>query len=235
MINCLFVSLQHFCISAAHCFHPKNQTEAIAADNVIVMLGKHDLNKHNEIGSKNFSVIEIILHPYWQPEDKSFNGDIAIVLLSEEVEFTNFIRPVCMPEKASEVSGSGWLAGWGKSQKLQQNEVKWNQFDVNVLSDSECLEKFRNLNQNPSNSSFCGKMRTQGTCEGDAGSGLYFCDHKDSCQWTIRGIVSEPKYSGQEKQCNVNRNQFYTYVAQVIDWIKHIEKTQGALQLDQSK
>lgn len=43
----------------------------------------------------NRSVEEIFLHPDFQPNN--YNNDIALLKLTERVEFNELIHPVCLP------------------------------------------------------------------------------------------------------------------------------------------
>jgi secreted trypsin-like serine protease len=84
----------------------------LAAEDLIAMLGKHDLNNYNEQNAKNSTVSEIIIHPEWNTNEESYHANIAIVILTDEIQFNNFIRSICLPQKNyEEVVGSGTIVG----------------------------------------------------------------------------------------------------------------------------
>lgn len=58
-----------------------------------VFLGLHDARDKRL--ATNRSVLEIILHPDFQPNN--YNNDIAMVKLRDSVELNEVIRPVCLP------------------------------------------------------------------------------------------------------------------------------------------
>jgi len=60
-------------------------------------------------------VSQIIRHPSYN-EDTSDN-DIALLQLSETVDFTDYIRPVCLAAEGSVFSDgqNSWVTGWGNT------------------------------------------------------------------------------------------------------------------------
>ncbi len=61
------------------------------------------------------NVREIIVHPGWNYIDY----DIAMLLLSEPIEFTDNVRPACLATKMNEgeeYPGECWIAGWGRTE-----------------------------------------------------------------------------------------------------------------------
>jgi secreted trypsin-like serine protease len=189
------------------------------------MLGKHDLNNYNEQNAKNSSISEIIIHPEWNTDDKIYQADIAIVVLSDAIEFNNFIRPVCLPQKSyDEVVGSGQIVGWGQSSHTERHATKPNELIVPAVNTSHCIISSPQLADIFSASSFCaGKpSEEKGACLGDSGSGFYMLDSSaNACN--VRGIVSARLYDNN-LQCDINQFQLYTNVARFIDWIENIIK-----------
>jgi hypothetical protein len=188
------------------------------------MLGKHDLNNFNEKNSKTSSISEIILHPDWQWNshiDESYNGDIAIVLLREIVKFTELIRPVCLPHKSFvEVTGKGWIAGWGKTETSKFHASLPNEVEISAINGYRCLITSPKLVHAASESSFCGgyKNESKGHCLGDSGGGFYFYDSRKDL-WEIKGIISA-SIKDQSGNCETNEYQLYTNVPRYADWIK---------------
>lgn len=64
-----------------------------------VFLGLHDANNKHKADSR--SVDKVVLHPHFQPNN--YNNDIALIRLTEAVEFNSYIRPVCLPSPNDEV------------------------------------------------------------------------------------------------------------------------------------
>lgn len=36
------------------------------------------------------------MHPQWSTIEKKYDADIALLVLDEDVEFTEFVQPVCL-------------------------------------------------------------------------------------------------------------------------------------------
>lgn len=72
-------------ISAAHCFQlfKKRYT----ANEVLVFLGRHNLKNWNEEGSLAAPVDDIFIHPDYSRHLNSYDADIAVVVLKNEVRY----------------------------------------------------------------------------------------------------------------------------------------------------
>ena len=61
---------------------------------------------------QKFSIENVILHPDY--DIKTGHNDIAIVKLNQEVEWTDAVKPICLPDSNEDNIGEdGYLAGWG--------------------------------------------------------------------------------------------------------------------------
>ena len=61
---------------------------------------------------QKFSIENVILHPEFDIKTK--HNDIAIVKLNQEVEWTDAVKPICLPDFNEDMDlGDGYLAGWG--------------------------------------------------------------------------------------------------------------------------
>jgi secreted trypsin-like serine protease len=189
------------------------------------MLGKHSLNDFNELGSKNFSVFEIILHPEWSNVGEKFHADIAIVVLKEKVEFTSLIKPICLPEQDNDevdVVGTGRIVGWGRRHQGEFHAMKPEELEIPAIKSSKCYTKYPDLARYASeNSPFCGgyENKGKGACTGDSGGGFFIFDSSINL-WVVRGIVSSSVTKNINGLCDVNKFHLYTNVARFVNWIK---------------
>lgn len=72
-----------------------------------VFLGLHDAG--DKRWATNRSVAQIVLHPDFQPD--SYDSDIALVRLSQKVELTELVQPVCLPRLQRRVSAAAAETG----------------------------------------------------------------------------------------------------------------------------
>jgi len=106
-----------FVLTAAHCLHPKGQSrKREAASHVIV--GAHILDIPESTEQRLF-VSLFIIHRDWDTTDGTrYDADIALIKLKDQVRYTKFSRPICLPS-ASEAEKdlthqNGVVAGWGE-------------------------------------------------------------------------------------------------------------------------
>ncbi len=74
------------------------------------------LGRHRQVGINPYeisrNVSRIITHPKYNPNN--FDNDIALVQLSSSVNFTDYIRPVCLAASGSTFAADtdSWITGW---------------------------------------------------------------------------------------------------------------------------
>ena len=105
----------HFCgasvihsvllLTAAHCITDLNLT----ADQITIVAGECRLDVIDE-GEQVRNVSRIILHKAWNPnpKSKSFDNDIAILVLDEPLEFSHYVSPIEIA-KGGEIQDGKWL------------------------------------------------------------------------------------------------------------------------------
>lgn len=84
-------------VTAAHCIHPKSGQKINATD-VFVFIGRYNITRKAERGSKTRWVKEIFVHPEWSSIADKYDADIAILELDDNVDFSEQIRPVCVDD-----------------------------------------------------------------------------------------------------------------------------------------
>ncbi|CAH2308070.1 transmembrane protease serine 9-like [Pelobates cultripes] len=94
-------------MTAAHCFELSNTISSYT-----VVLGAYQLsitNSHQVTSNVNSFIINSLYDGPW------YSGDIALIKLSSNITYTEYIRPVCLPP-ASIIFTNGmncWVTGWG--------------------------------------------------------------------------------------------------------------------------
>ncbi|XP_070508952.1 uncharacterized protein [Chironomus tepperi] len=194
-------------VTAAHCILGKNNETDFKAHQIIVVVGVHDINDTNEIGRSNIAVKRIIIHRDWNPSAISFDADIAILELDQEIHFTNYIQPICLATPDLNNVTDGFVAGFGKSESGYVENIA-KTIPVPIHDSKLCVES-RDHAEIFSARSICGGSADGvGVCQGDSGSGLII---KHNGIYYLRGLVSaslhEPTYG-----CNVHAYSIFTDV-----------------------
>ncbi|XP_053201928.1 venom protease-like [Panonychus citri] len=215
-------------ITAANCLVGKNGLvfEPSAID---VFLGRV---KSVSEKTKATTVSEIWVDPDFNPQDLS--NDFAILTLSEPVNFTQQIAPVCLPNSENELIKLT-VAGWGATTYYSPSSDNLLEVDVDYLTPDQCndIKTDYIMNQNGLPQSMKGRMRTPkvrdtlmcainkqtkgDTCSGDSGGPLMF---KNATGLNyLMGVVS-----GSWTECGTSDDTagLYTRVLRYQDTIKSI-------------
>ncbi|KAG5683360.1 hypothetical protein PVAND_012646 [Polypedilum vanderplanki] len=156
-------------LSAAHCFEYFGITFQL--NDYFALLGRFNLKDNNEKFSVNRSFSSIFLHSEFNNTAEAYrsNADIAVIQMSERVQFSDFIQPVCLPEPNSNLENfDGIVVGYGK----------------NPLYSYIVAER-----------SFCAGGTDAIPCLGDSGGGFYVKNNK-SGKYETKGIVSQAQHNG---------------------------------------
>lgn len=97
-----------FVLTAAHCVYKYD------SENVIAILGRHNYSQfYNEPNEQKRSVSKIHIHPDFNVS--MLNNDVALLQLEAEVELTDFVSSVCLPNSEEEDFAHVWAiaSGWG--------------------------------------------------------------------------------------------------------------------------
>ncbi|XP_063285651.1 uncharacterized protein LOC134571380 [Pelobates fuscus] len=202
-------------MTAAHCLELSNTTSLYT-----VVLGAYQLsitNSHQVTSNVNSFIINSLYDGPW------YTGDIALIKLSSNITYTEYIRPVCLPPGSISFTNcmNCWVTGWGATsfgghfvdpQTLQQLMVP-------LITRDSCNAMY-NINSGLTynvtviqSDQICAGYQAGGkdSCQGDSGGPLV-------CQvdnvWYQVGIVSY----GDE--CVLpNRPGVYTLVSVYENWI----------------
>ncbi|KAL7013281.1 hypothetical protein ACKWTF_015317 [Chironomus riparius] len=204
-------------ITAAHCIQDKGAKNPLLPRDMLVLLGVYDLNNPYEVGRGVFPVQNINMHPHWNPQIKSFDADIAVLVLENQVTFGYYIQPICLPTLNIKVITRGYVVGYGKSEdtsKVHENIPKI--IETPIHENADCFLKNYFLATLSSRRTFCGGTGTGiGVCNGDSGSGLVVTD---GSAYYLRAVVSSSLRGGQYG-CDVDAYSVFTDVTEYVDWI----------------
>lgn len=66
-----------------------------------MFLGRYNLDAQAERGAVARDVKSIHVHPEWKVNSEKWDADLAVLVLTEAVSFTQYIQPVCVPASAA--------------------------------------------------------------------------------------------------------------------------------------
>lgn len=94
----------------------------------------------------NVKVAQVILHPDYNK--KLFYNNLALVQLSQSLDFTEHIRPACLPQVSDVVDESVSMTGWPfklynvpRSMRHKQ-DMTLRKYDMNTIDETECKQIF---------------------------------------------------------------------------------------------
>ncbi|XP_069689200.1 uncharacterized protein [Periplaneta americana] len=164
-------------------------------------------------------VSHIILHPGYV--DAGFLNDISLLRLREPVQFSDFVRPVCLPPPppAAPIRDGRLctVVGWG--QLFEVGRIfpdTLQEVQLPIISTAECRKRtlFLPLYRVTDNM-FCAGFDRGGrdACLGDSGGPL-MCQEKDG-HWSLYGVTSNGYGCAR-----ANRPGVYTKVANYVPWLQ---------------
>lgn len=180
-------------ITAAHCFFDKGRR---LDDRLFVIRAGSTSRKSSGTLVK---VDSVILHENFV--FKFLQNDIAVVRLSERLEFTNQVQPIPLAETNPEPGTMSLAAGWGQIYETEDLVVR----PINILGVKLRIQPPNHCIVSYGQSTICAGNSKQSTCRGDSGGALVI----DS---QLVGVVS-----GGEEYCD--SATFFTSVPFFREWI----------------
>lgn len=106
--------------AAAQCLKLSETSNITIHPNVLVVaLGRFNLRQWRERGAINREVENFTIHPDYAHTINA-DSDLAVLTLRTSVEFSPFIRPICLWSGSSDiqsvVNNTGWVVGWGEDE-----------------------------------------------------------------------------------------------------------------------
>ncbi|XP_012160458.1 serine protease gd [Ceratitis capitata] len=199
-------------ISAAHCFKRLQSTQ------IVLFLGRHDLDSYSEEGVVARDVNKMIIHPDYA-NDKP-NADIALLEIEALETFSEYIKPICLWSEVVEnsliVGKTATVVGWGyEGEKNKDISPLPKMVDVNIVSKDDCLRSSAAFQPLITDYTICaGNRDGTGPCMGDSGGALMM---QRNGRWVLRGIVSVGQSSRQ--RCNLYEYVVYCDAAKYMSWV----------------
>lgn len=170
-------------LTAAHCIQIQavrgNLSPALTTDDILVHLGKYDLNVEREKGSESFTPKEILVHPSWDLNSVRADADLAILVSERRIQFSNKISPVCLWSDSVEGEEEvGTVVGWGRSENKNKNhENTPREVELKRIGDYTCFTDYPQIAYLVSTiqRTFCASsvVLKSGICNGDSGESIF--------------------------------------------------------------
>ncbi|XP_049824503.1 clotting factor C isoform X2 [Aethina tumida] len=215
-------------LTVAHCVTRRGRKQTLNPDSLVVYLGKYYLRKWSNPGIQDRHVAQITPHPNYNSQ--TYSDDIAVLKLTDPVEITNFVRPVCLWAGDNSLQGVvnkvGTVVGWG----YNESGIVTDQLmkaGMPIVSQETCIYSFPDFFSRFTNSkTFCaGYKNGTSVCNGDSGGGLVLPQGTGKgTVWHIRGLVSISVALQNTFKCDANHYVVFTDVAKYIDWIRSLLK-----------
>jgi len=216
-------------LTAAHCVTTPGLSDIRDYGTLTIVLGKHkrlfnDTELNTQIRQPK------VIHVSGDYNPLNFEADIAIIVLSSPVQFTFYVRPVCIPEYFNSLieeyqvraGNLGTVVGWGLTETGNPSD-DLRMAQLPVVSAKSCIDSFASFfQQNKRFTNFCaGYQNGTGVCNGDSGGGMVFPSGEgESLRWYLQGIVSvgapDPESRGK---CSQKEYALFTTVGRFADWI----------------
>lgn len=103
---------QRFILTNAHCLQFHNQAKLKTVDDIIVFLGKWNLNDTNEENVVQAKVAEVFVPQKWEGFMKNADADIALVKLLDDVTLSSTVWPICLWKSDSKPTDIGIIIVW---------------------------------------------------------------------------------------------------------------------------
>ncbi|EDL89997.1 corin, isoform CRA_b [Rattus norvegicus] len=203
--GCVLIA-KKWVLTVAHCFEGRED-----ADVWKVVFGINNLDHPSGFMQTRF-VKTILLHPRYSRAVVDY--DISVVELSDDINETSYVRPVCLPSPREflEPDTYCYITGWGHMGnkmpfKLQEGEVR-------IIPLEQCQSYFDM--KTITNRMICAgyESGTVDSCMGDSGGPLV-CERPGG-QWTLFGLTSW----GSVCFSKVLGPGVYSNVSYFVDWIE---------------
>ncbi|KAI4455190.1 modular serine protease [Holotrichia oblita] len=237
---------KHHIITAAHCVSKPVSPALLDPEALLIYLGKYYLNRWSNPGMQTHPVSTIMRHP--QYNSANYANDIAVMKLLLPVEFTNFVRPICLWEGDTDISNvvgksgemsypviiinsyirvfetTGTVVGWGYDEKDKLSE-ELTILNIPIVPKDVCIYSLPDFySKFTTPDSYCaGFSNGTSVCNGDSGGGMVFQktgEQPDRKAFHLRGLVSLSVTLKDKAKCDPSHYVVFTDVAKYLEFIK---------------
>ncbi|XP_055525725.1 CLIP domain-containing serine protease B8-like [Wyeomyia smithii] len=220
-------------LTAAHCVTGRSYRNMGVLE--FVRVGENNLetevdcNKNNDCADRSLDITveKIVPHPEYVSTSWNKYNDIALLKLTEDAPYTDFVRYICLPNyyNLTQVNTNIFVAaGWGQTDFYKTIDTIPSKVKLKVslphMELSRCQSVYEQFSIRVADSQICaGGRKSQDTCRGDSGSPLMYFNPSYK-RWFAYGIVSRgPAHCGTEGVPSI-----YTSLFEFDDWVSSTMK-----------
>uniref|UniRef100_A0A8B9V4S3 Transmembrane serine protease 15 n=1 Tax=Anas zonorhyncha TaxID=75864 RepID=A0A8B9V4S3_9AVES len=200
---------EEWLVTAAHCVYGRH----LQPSKWKAVLGLHDQLNMTHPSTVVRYINQIIINPHYNKLTK--DSDIALMHLQYKVQYTDYIQPVCLPEKNQHFlpGTSCFIAGWGDTTSGGSSSNILQEAEVPLILNDKCQQWMPEYSI--TENMICAGYDTGGidSCQGDSGGPLMF---EDGNKWVLVGVTSFGYKCALPERPGV-----YTRVTMFVDWIQN--------------
>jgi secreted trypsin-like serine protease len=203
-------------LTAAHC------VEGLAAEDVDVLLGAHDLTNENENPGlrQRLKVLRLIIHEDY--DQWSFDNDIALLYLTRAprgLSSAALINDVFWQHPGTAARAIGW-GDTASSAGRSNYPERLQQVDLLIVSQSACNDAYQgDITDNMLCAGY--PQGGKGGCFGDSGGPLVIQNPTENNRWELIGITSFVQFPIGGIKCGQSGYPtVFTDVYEYLDWIE---------------
>lgn len=137
-----------------------------------IVVGTYNLKTERDRDKINYLPIEkFIIHQAWNTYTTNYEGDIALIILKDAIQFDHNIRPICLPSQQKDysdlVENTGVVAGWGLNNEETSSSEIPKIVEMRIISSGSCMANDNYLESVLTSRSFCSSPTYgKGPCQG---------------------------------------------------------------------
>uniref|UniRef100_A0A669QWG5 Enteropeptidase n=1 Tax=Phasianus colchicus TaxID=9054 RepID=A0A669QWG5_PHACC len=201
---------EEWLVTAAHCVYGRQ----LQPSTWKAVLGLYDQSNMTDTSTVVQNIDQIVINPHYNKLTK--DSDIALMHLQYKVQYTDYIQPICLPQKNQQfLPGINCsIAGWGAIRYEGPTSNILQEAEVPLILNEKCQEWLPEYTITENMICAGYDMGGVDSCQGDSGGPLM---SEDGNQWVLVGVTS----FGYE--CALaQRPGVYVRVAMFVDWIQKI-------------
>ncbi|XP_068245825.1 venom protease-like [Palaemon carinicauda] len=191
-------------LTAAHCL------AGFDWNTIWVRIGEYDFRRTDDTPHVERRIATFKLHPNFN--GRTFENDIALLILESPVTFNDYIRPICLPPSNDFTGVTATVVGWGALVYQGPVSPVLQKVSVPVWSNNDCNDAYE---QPIRDTMICAANPRGGqdSCQDDSGGPLMAVVNG---KWSVIGLVSFGTRCAEPGTPGV-----YTRVTSFLDWIRN--------------